>query len=364
VLRLHRTSIAILVAAGIAGAALAGGCAKKDVNQEVVATVNGEDIKVLDIREYFGVPGGIFALSSIPVEQKKKAVEQMIAGRLLVQEGRALGVDNTDEYRETVKRNEVGVRINALFRKVASEKLKYDDKEVQAEAAKIRKENAGISEADATERASKIIIDRQVRQIQKDLVATAKKETGAAIDNAVVEKIGKGQNLQDNAVLASAGDEKILYGDVKNTIREMPNLPVMKGTQDIEQSAALIRNILNQELTLRALIAYSRRQGIDGSEWYRTAQKNMERTVVANMTFEKVVLKDPPVTEKEITDDYENRTKMMAGGGQKPPPLRAVKEQLREYLKNEKRREAFEAHIEGLRKKAKVTLNDAVIPKV
>jgi hypothetical protein len=186
VLRLHRTSIAILVAAGIAGAALAGGCAKKDVNQEVVATVNGEDIKVLDIREYFGVPGGIFALSSIPVEQKKKAVEQMIAGRLLVQEGRALGVDNTDEYRETVKRNEVGVRINALFRKVASEKLKYDDKEVQAEAAKIRKENAGISEADATERASKIIIDRQVRQIQKDLVATAKKETGAAIDNAVV----------------------------------------------------------------------------------------------------------------------------------------------------------------------------------
>jgi hypothetical protein len=41
-----------------------------------------------------------------------------------------------------------------------------------------------------------------------------------------------------------------------------------------------------------------------------------------------------------------------------------VKEQLRGYLKNEKRREAFMAYIEGLRKKGKVTVNDAVIPKV
>jgi hypothetical protein len=362
--RLHRTSSAVLVAALITGAALAGGCAKKDVNQEVVATVNGDDIKVLDVREYFGVPGGVFALASNSVEQKKKAVEQMIAGRLLVQEGRSLGLDNTDAYRDTVKRNEVGVRINAIFRKVASEKLKYDEKEIQAEAAKIKKVSAGISEADAAERASKIIIDRQVRQIQKDLVATAKKETGAAIDNAVVEKIGKGQNLPDNAVLASAGDEKILYGDVKKIIREMPNLPIMHGMQDIERSAALIGNILNQELTLRSLIAYSRKLGIDGSEWYRTAQTNMERSVIANMTFEKVALKDPQVTDQEIADDYANRTKMMAGGKQKPPPLSAVKEQLREYLKNEKRREAFEAYIEGLRKKAKVTLNDAVLPKV
>jgi hypothetical protein len=326
--------------------------------------VNGEDIKVVDLREYFGVPGGIFPLPAIPVEQKKKAVDQVIAGHLLVQEGRALGVDNTDEYRETVKRNEPGVRINALFRKFASGKLKLDEKEVQTEAAKIRKENAGVSEADATGRASKIIIDRQIRQIQKDLVATAKKETGAAIDNAAVERIGKGQSMQDNAVLASAGDEKISYGDVKKIIREMPGLPIMRGTQNLEQSAELIGNILAQELTVRALIAYSRQQGIDGSEWYRTAQRNMERTVIANMTFDKVALKDPPVTDKEIAEDYAKRVKMMGGGGQKPPPLSKVKEQLRGFLKNEKRREAFEAHIEGLRKKAKVTVNDAVLPQV
>ena len=362
--RLRGRCLAILVAAGIAGGAFAGGCARKDVNQEVVATVNGDDLKVVELREYFGVPGGVFALPGIPVDQKKKAVEQMIAGRLLVQEGRALGVDNTDEYRETVKRNEVGVRINALFRKVASGKLKLDDKDVQAEAAKIRKANADISEADAVARASKMLIDRQIREIQKELVATAKKETGAAIDNAVVEKIGKGFRLQDNAVLASAGDEKILYGDVKKVIRDMPNLPILQGEQTPEQSAALIANILNQELTVRALVAYSRMQGIDGSEWYRTAQRNMERTVIANLTFDRISLKDPPVSDKEIADDYARRVKTMPGGGQKPPPFSAVKEQLRGVLKNAKRREAFEEYIEGLRKKAKVTVNDAVLPMV
>ncbi|MGE5247257.1 MAG: hypothetical protein ACM3L8_02820 [Verrucomicrobiota bacterium] len=360
----HGRWLAILVAAGIATAVFGPGCAKKDINQEVVATVNGDKIKVVDVREYFGVPGGIFALPSIPADQKKKAIEQMVAGRLLVQEGRALGLDNTDEYRETVKRNEVGVRINALFRKVASEKLKLDDKEVQAEAAKIRKENPGVSEADATARASKVLIDRQVRQIQKDLVATARKETRATIDNAVISQIGKGSKVQDNAVLATAGDEKILYGDVKKMIREMPNLPIMKGMQTPEQAAALINNILEQELTVRALIAYSKMQGIDGSEWYRTAQQNMERSVIANMTFDKISLKDPPVSDKEIADDYARRVKMMPAGGQKPPPLAAVKEQLRGILKNEKRREAFEEHIEGLRKKAKVTVVDAVIAKV
>jgi len=362
--RSQRAGFAVLVAAAVAAAALAGGCAKKDVNQEVVASVNGEEIRVVELREYFGVPGGVFALTVVPEGQKKNAVEQMVAGRLLVQEGRALGLDNTDEYRDTVKRNELGVRINALFRKVASGQLALDDNVVRTEATRIRKENEGMSEADATGRASKLVIDRQIRQIQKDLVVTAKKETGAAIDNAAVGRIGKGLAVPDNAVLASAGDEKILYGDVKKIIREMPQLPILQGMQTPEQSALLIENVLNQELTLRALIAYSKKLGIDGSEWYRTAQKNMERTVIANMTFDRVSLKDVPVTDEEVAADYKRRVQMMGTGGQKPPPLSAVKEQLREALQNQKRRTAFEEHIEGLRKKAKVTVNDGVLPKV
>jgi hypothetical protein len=361
--RAQRTGVAVLVAAGIAAAFIAG-CAQKDVNREVVATVNGEEITVRDLREYFGVPGGMFAVPGISVERKKSAVDQMIAGRLLVQEGRSLGLDNTDEYRETVKRNEVGVRINALFRVVASGKLKYDADAIKAEAGKLKKEKAGISDADALEVATRRSIERQVRAIQKELVDTAQKETGAAIDNAVVSRIGKGQNLQDNAVLASAGDEKIRYGDVKRIIQQMPQLPIRAGQLNLEESAVLIGNVLHQELVLRSLIAYSRKLGVDGSDSFRVANENMVRAVIANMTFDNVTAKDYTVTDAEVAANYAERAKKVAESGQKAPPLEAVKEQLRSVLKKEKRREAFEAHVEGLRKKAKVTVNDAVLPKV
>ncbi len=362
--RVRGTIITVFVAAGIACAAVAGGCSKKDVNQEVVATVNGESIMVIELREYLGVPAGIFALPGVPVEQKKQAVDQVVAGRLLVQEGRNLGLDNTPEYKGTVRQNETGVRINALFRKEASERMKLDDKEVRAEAAKIKGENSGISEADATDRASKAVIDRQVRSIQKELVATAKKETGAAVDNAVMERIGKGDPLSDNAVLASAGDEKILYAEVKKIIREMPMLPIAPGQQNPQMTVALITRILDQELTLRALVAYSRKRGVDGSDWYRTARQNMERAVIANMVYDKVSLKDPAVTDEEVAAEYGQRVRMMEGEKQKAPPLAAVKEQLRDLLKSGKRRGAFEAYIGDLRKKAKVTVNDAVLPKI
>lgn len=352
------------MAVGIACIALAGGCSSKDFNREVVATVNDEKITVLELREYLGAPTGVFAFTSMAPEQKKNAVDQLIAGRLVVQEGRSMGLDNTPEYREAVRNNQVGVRINALLRKEAGEKLKLDEKEIQAEAAKIKGENAGLSDTDATDRAARAIIDRQIRKIQKDLVVTARKETGAAVDNAVLDRIGKGENLPDNAVLASAGSEKILYGDVKKTMRQMPELPMRRGTESLEVVRALIDKILDQELVLRAMTEYSRKRGVDGSEWLRTSQLNMERAVIANLLFDKFSEKDPEVTDVEVATDYEKRVQMMGEDKAKAPPLEAVKEQLREILKNQKLRGAFEEHIGELRKKGKVTIKDDVLGKV
>ncbi|MBS1245270.1 MAG: hypothetical protein H6R41_1807, partial [Deltaproteobacteria bacterium] len=243
----------VIVAAGIACAALAGGCSKKDFNREAVAAVNGEEITVLDLREYLGAPTGIFGFTDVPVEQKKKAVDQLIAGRLVVQAGRALGLDNTQEYKETIRKNEIGVRVDALIRKEAGQKLKLDEKEIKAEAAKIKAENAGLSDAEASGRASKAIVGRQLRKIQKDLVVTARKETGAAVDNAVLDRIAKGEPVPDDGVLASAGDEKILYGEVKKAIAEMPMLPIRQNQRNPEVTRALISRVLEQELVLRSL---------------------------------------------------------------------------------------------------------------
>ena len=61
----RKTICAVIVAAGIACAALTGGCSKKDFNREAVATVNGEEITVLELREYLGAPTGIFAFPEV-----------------------------------------------------------------------------------------------------------------------------------------------------------------------------------------------------------------------------------------------------------------------------------------------------------
>jgi hypothetical protein len=360
----RKTVCAAVVAAGVAFAVMAGGCSKKDFNREAVATVNGEEITVLELRELLGAPTGIFAFTDMPVEQKRKAVDQLIAGRLVVQAGRAMGLDNTQEYRTTLEKNRIGVQIDALIRKEAGEKLKLDEKEIKAEAEKIKGENAGLSDGEARGMASKAILGRQIRKIQKDLVATAGKETGASIDNAVLERIGRGESLQDDAVLASAGDEKIRYADVKKIISEMPTLPIRPGQQDAQVTRALVERILDQELILRSLKAYSKKQGVEGSEGFRTAQRHMEQAVIANMLFDNVANKDPEVTDEEVSADYARRVQMMGGEKAKAPPFDAVKEQLREVLRNQKRRESFTDYIGELRKKGKVTVHEDVLPKV
>jgi hypothetical protein len=362
---LRKSGYAAALAAGIISVALACGCGKKDFNKEVVATVNDDKITVLELREYLGAPFGIFTFTTMPAEQKTKAVEQMVAGLLLVQEGRAMGLDNTPEYKESVQKGQVAVRINALIQKEASEKLKFDEKEVQAEASKIKGENAGLPETEAAGRAAMTLVDRQIRKIRKDLVMTARKETNAAIDNAALERISKGESVPDNAVLASVGSEKILYADVKKVIREMKSLPIRQGGENIEAAIGLITNILENDLTLRAMTEYSKKRGVDGSEWHRTSQRNLERTVISNMTFERFIANTAAeVTDEEVAADYDRRVQMMAGDKAKAPALGTVKEQLREVLKNQKRRGAFEQHIGELRKKGKVTVKDDVLPKV
>lgn len=353
-------AIAILLAAGIAAGMLAAGCAKKDVKQEAVATMNGEEIRVVELRERLGVPVGLYAVTNLPADKKKEALDRLVAGRLLAQDARSRGLDNTPEFREIVRQNEPGVRISALFRKEVDSKLKVDEKAVKAEADKIREANKGISDADASARATKAVADAQVRKIQEDLVATAKKETGTAIDQAAIDRIAKGERAPDNTVLATAGDEKINYGDVKRIIQAAGGAP---GQKDLARNPSVIGNILNRELTVRAVAAYAGKQGIDGTEWYRTAHKEMERSVLGNMVADEVGAKDVSVTDKEIGAAYAEHAQMLVRNGKKIP-LSEVKEQLRAFLQNEKRRKAIDAYIAGLKAKAKITVNDAALAKV
>jgi len=283
--------------------------------------------------------------------------------RLLAQDGRSRGFDNTSQYKDILQRNDQLVRIKALVRKEIEGKLKVTDKEIKAEIAKVKEANKGISDADAAMRAVKSVSESGIRKIQEELIAAAKKETAAAIDPKAVERIGKEKDLPDNVVLASAGDEKILYGDVRKIVRDMLSAGASQGQPDFSKNPALIGNILERELTMRALAAYAKKQGVDGSEGYKSMRQEMERFVLRSLVAEDVASKNVEVTDKEIEATYAEHSASMVRDGKKIP-LSMVKEQIRAALRNEKGKKAIDAYLVELKKKAKITVNDAVLPKV
>lgn len=361
--RLQRKVPILLLAAGIAGGMFVAGCASKDVRQETVATINGDEIKGSELREFLGVPAGVFAVVDIPVEKKKEALDQLVAVRLLAKEGRSLGIDNTPQYKEIMQRNDELVRIKALVRKEIEAKLKVTDKEIKEEIAKVKEANKGISDADASIRAVRSISGSRVQKIQEALIAAAKKETAAATNPEAVARIGKEENMPDNVVLASAGDGKILYGDVKKILRSLPQEGGSHGKADHSKNPVLVGNIIERELTMRALAAYAKKQGVDGSEGYKAMRQEMERYVLQGMVLDNVAGKNVEVTDKEIEAAYVEHSAMMVRDGKKVP-LAMVKEQIRTALRNEKGKKAVDAYIGDLKKKAKITVNDAVLPKV
>lgn len=353
----------LLLAAGIAGGMFVTGCSSKDVRQEAVATVNGDEIKSAELREFLGVPAGVFAVVEIPVERKKEALDQLVAVRLLAQEGRSRGLDNTAEFKEILQQNDQLVRIKALVRKEIEAKLKVTNEEVKAEIAKVKAASPGISDADAAMRAVKSVSGSRIQKIQEDLIAAAKKETAAAVDPIAVARIGKEENVPDNVVLASVGNEKILYGDVKKILRGLSQGGGTHGQPDLSRNPVLVGNILERDLTMRALAAYAKKQGVDGSEGYKSMRQEMERFVLRSLVADNVAAKNVEVTDKEIDAAYTEHSATMVRDGRKIP-LAMVKEQIRAALRNEKGAKVVDAYAAELRKKAKITVNDAVLPKV
>jgi FKBP-type peptidyl-prolyl cis-trans isomerase (trigger factor) len=125
----------------------------------------------------------------------------------------------------------------------------------------------------------------------------------------------------------------------------------------------MVGNILERELTMRALAAYAKKQGVDGSEGYKSMRQEMERFVLRGLMADKVSAKNVEVTDKEVEAAYAEHSAEMVRDGKKIP-LVMVKEQIRTALRSEKGEKIFNAYITELRKKGKITVNDAVLPKV
>jgi hypothetical protein len=338
------------------------GCSAKGSKVEAVATVNGDTISVKELREFLGAPGGKMAFSGISVDKKKEALDRLVAGRLLEIEARAQGLDNTPEYRAVLARNEQSVLLNALLRKELEEKVKVDEKELAAETAKVKEANKGIADNEALSMAGRSISERQLRKIEEDLVAAARKEMKPAVDQAMLERVVKGEAVGDNAVLATSGNDKLLLGDVKKILQAVAG-GGQHAQQDLTRNPEAMNSVVNREITGRALNAYAKSRKIEGTEACKATRRDMERSVLISLSAEKAVPKDLQVTDPEIDAAYKEHAEMFAREGKKIP-LAQVKEQLRGFLMNDKRRKALDSHVAELKKKAKITVDEGVLPRV
>ncbi len=357
--RNFRRAASVVIAA--AAALVIAGCSGKDIRNETIGSANGSDVKVYELREFLGIRGGIAPASQVPVEKKKEALDRLLSGRLLEQEARARGLDNTSEYKESIERNRQGILISALFRKEMDSRLKLKDGDVKEEAKKLREVDKNLSEADASFRARQALSEAEMRRIEEDLIAASRKEIPVSVNRDLIGKIGSGAAVGDNAVLATAGEEKIVYGDLKKIFSGVPNRS--HGGQDLSRNTGAIERVLDREVTGAALAAYAKKKGIEGTEWAGVIRKELERTVLINLIAEKIVPKDVSVTDKEVADAYVEHGKMFVRDGRKIP-LAEVRGQILAFLQNRKRNEGMEKFVEGLKKNAKITVNEALLPKV
>ncbi|NNG46809.1 MAG: hypothetical protein HKM86_06830, partial [Deltaproteobacteria bacterium] len=306
-----------------------------------------------------GVREGATSEAGITAEQKKEALDRLIAGRLLAQDARAQELDDTDEFREAMKGNEQGVFITALFRKEVASSAAVSKADIEAEAKKMKAADNTLSDNDANERASRSISQANLRKVQEKLIDNAKKEFPSTINQEMVEKISRGETVPDDAVLANVAGDNVTYGYVKGELERLAG----EGMPDVTRNPVAIKRMLTREVTGKSLAAYAKKQGIEGSKWEKITNEDIERTILIDLLAAKIMEDEAPVSDGEVDAYYKEHPEMFAQHG-KTVPLTMVRDQLRGFLRSEKRKSAMNAYIEELKEKAKITVNEKALGEV
>jgi hypothetical protein len=359
----------IIQKAGVPAVALAAlilmvGCSSGKAAKEPVATVNGTPISMIDVREALGIPAGVIAASGVPAAKKKEALNQVIETRLLALDARAHGFDNTAEFRDALKQNEKGIWITGLLRKAFESKTKDAKTEnaIKEETGKLKASDKKLTEADARMRAVQVVFDGILRNLQNDLLGSAKKEFPYTVNQSTVSLVSKGESVADNAPLASGGADIVTYGDIKGLLKASAEGAAKAGKGPSTDVMALT-NALDREMQTRSLYAYAKKQEIDKGQSFASVRQGLEQSLLITMLLDKVVLKTITVSDREIAETYDGHKDMFIQGG-KALPLAQVKDQIKGFLENEKRRKTVEAYVADLKPKAKITINEAILSKV
>ncbi len=336
-------------------------CSKQQPKNEIVADVNGDAIRATELREFLGMPAGVTPVAGVTAEQKSQSLDRLISGRLLAQDARAKGLDNTDEFRNAREGNEETALITAFLRKEINAKAKVTREEIQAEAKKMMAADNTLSDITANLRAGRSITQAKIRKVQEGLIDAAKKEFPTEIHQELVDKIVDGGTVPDNAVLATAAGDDITYGDVREDLEQ--SMGGMHGGQSIARNPVAINRMLTRETIGKSLAAYAKKQGIEGSDWHKNTREDIERSILIDLLAAKIMGDESPIGDEEVDAYYNEHPEMFVQHGE-TVPLAVVKEQLRGFLLSEKRKSAMNDYIEELKKKATIKVNEKALGDV
>lgn len=348
--------------AALAASFLIGGCSSESAINEPVATVNGTRITVLEVREAIGIPGGLVAASMLEPDQKKKAIDQIVETRLLAAEARAMGYDNTNEFKEILRSSESSIAIKGLFRKELDARGKKLESEIEAAAKALTDKDKNLKPAEARFQAGQSVFDKKLGEIQRELTDAARKAFPDKIESAVIAKIAGGEKVPDNTVVGSVGSDKMTYGEAKVLVEK-----AMKGMKhpgkDFTTDEATLGSVIGQDLGHRALTAYAKQQGGEKGRWQDLDRSLLENSILIGLLAEKVIFKGISVTDKEIETAYGEHKDMFTQGG-KVLPLADVRGQIANFIENDKKRKAIEAYLVPLKAKAKVSITESMMSKI
>jgi hypothetical protein len=346
----------------VAASVMFTGCTSEDSINETVATVNGNRITVMEVREAIGIPGGLVAVPMLEKEQKRKIIEQIAETRILAQEARARGIDNSAEFKDAIKAGEAGIIVKGLFRKELDVKAKKAESEIDAAAKTLMAKDNNLKPIEARLQAGQAVFGSKISQVQAEVTAAARKAFPEKIDAAMVAAIAKGEPITDNAVVGQAGNEKMTYGEAKELIGKAMQGGKHSG-KDFTRDEKALTSVILQDLQNKSMVAYARQQGSEKGRWFELDRSLLENSVLIGMLAEKVIFKDISVSDKEIEATYNEHKEMFNKGG-KVLALAEVRGQIVSFLQDDKRRKAVEAFLAPLKAKAKVVITDSMLPKI
>lgn len=349
-------------AAALAASVLIAGCSSEGAINETVATIDGNRITVMEVREASGIPGGLVPATMLDKDQKKKVIDQIAETRLLAKEARALGLDKSPEFKEAVLAGEANVTIKGLFRKELETRGKKIESEIEAAAKALTDKDKTLKPAEARFRAGQTVFGEQLNQVQQKVTEAARKAFPEKIEVATLKKIAGGEAVSDDTVVGSVGTDKMTYGEAKKLIEKAVGANKHSG-KDFTRDENALSSVIGQDLSNRSMLAYAKQQNGDKGRWSELDRSLFENSILIGILAEKVIFKDISVSEKEIESAYGEHKEMFTKDG-KALPLAEVKGQILNFLQNDKRRKAVEAFLVPLKAKAKITITESLLSKV